>query len=238
MTEPRNSSVAFMRRGTDRIPIVARRNCKTCMSRHRSKIERLVIDGVPAGRIVERLPRGENVSEQSIRRHHKRGHLPVDHKAVLRRLDARERQRWDEVGSDATDFETERALDAQDLLDEGFHRLLIDQVPIRAEDILGVARYLDQKEQLAAAHQDEVGRLVHARQIVVQDFRQLLEIVGEVLGHDARNEVFHHASIDDRTSATLAEDEFSELRADKDDWLDSKRRNEPQGLADPGSAAA
>ncbi len=226
MNETRNTSLAYMRRGTQRIPVVARPQCKTCSSPHRGKIERLFIDGLTPRRIIARLPEGEDLSERSIRRHHNRGHLPVDHKMVLRRIDVAEQKRWDEIGHDATEIEIEAALRQQAIALVGLEQLALDEMTITAADVLSAARFLHEKEVLAELHQDEVDRHKHNRDLVVRDLRYLLEIVGEVLGDDARNRVFHSASTDPRTSTTLHDRQFVGLRDEKDDRLDAMTRDE------------
>lgn len=238
LNEVRNTSLAYMRRGTQRVPVVARRQCKTCMSPHRNKIERLFIDGVTPGRIIARLPRGQDLSERGIRRHHNRGHCPADHTTVLRRVNAAEQKRWDEIGHDGTEVEIERALRDEAILQVGLYRTELDEIPLSAEDLLSAAARHDRREELARVHEHELDQRAHARDLVVRDLRFLLEIVGEVLGDDARNEVFHRAAIDRRTSTTLTDAQFVELRERKDCWVDSMSRDERRHVFDATSRAA
>jgi hypothetical protein len=206
------TSLAFMRRGTERIPIVARQQCKTCCSARRRKIENLLVEGVSPRLIMERLPPDHHTSEQSIKRHFHRGHIPIDHREVVRRMDLLAEKRWQEVGEAATEARIVSGDAAATVVAAGFGRFEMGDLEFNVKDVLRAGRLLHDIER-------ENRRLEQAERIGVQrldslviEMVRLLDLVGEVGGLSVRNDVFRRACRDDVTKVSFIDERFSAIR--------------------------
>ena len=62
--------------------------CRTCRSRHRAKIERLLLQGQPPTAIVrEHLPKTAGLKPANIAEHYRRGHVAAEEEIARRILD-------------------------------------------------------------------------------------------------------------------------------------------------------
>jgi hypothetical protein len=81
----RRESLFTFKVGGREIPVITVRNCRTCRSRYRRRVESLLVEGKPPSAIVELLPSDCGLNRRNVREHLKRGHLPI-HQEVGRRL--------------------------------------------------------------------------------------------------------------------------------------------------------
>lgn len=208
----KNSSMAYIKNGAHRYPVVSVEQCHTCQSPKRRMIERLLIDGLSPARIAAKLPEEHKVSAQSIRRHLRRNHLPVDHKLVVRRQEVRAEQRWEEVGIDATVF---RATEAE--VSEFVHRVVVErlkrgELELTAETLLKTCKFDWEVERVGLADEREAAVL---RQRLAEDFhnfRLVLELLGDLEGEHVRDRLVQAAVNDERVWVTMMHEEFDELR--------------------------
>lgn len=209
--------MAYIRHGNRRYPLVTRVQCLTCASVHRARIERLTIDGLSPGQIARRLPDGHGVSQQSIYRHHRRGHMPADNAMVARRQEIRAEQRWEELGLDATAFKATEADVAQLVLEVVADRLRRGVLHFEAMDGLRAARFLSEIER-AEQERNQAERLGQWRlDRAIEDIVRVIEIVGEVAGDAVRNEVVRRACKDAKTALIMSTTEFAVLRVECED---------------------
>lgn len=212
MSSANNSSLAYVRHGTERFPVVARPHCKTCASKRRAKIERLLIDGLTPRQIIARLPEDHGTSEQSIYRHFRRGHLPVNNRMVKRRQEIRAQLRWAELGLDATVFMAEEAELAELLVRLITERLGKGLVDLTARDLLRAAEFLHRIEQQDREHEREVTTGKTRLDLAYGHMHRVFEIVGETFGVDAQHEIVRAACRDDQASTIMLADDFADLR--------------------------
>lgn len=208
MTTANNSSVAYVRHHRGRYPVVTRPQCSTCVSPDRSKIERLLVDGIPPGEIKRRLPDGHPVSRQSIYRHFRRQHLPVDYKSVAERTERQAQERWQELGEAATEFMATEYGVAQAFMKLALQRVDEGLIRLTARDLLCTARFLREIEQ--AEKDEEQGQWRIDR--VVEDMARMLTIMGEVAGPSVRNEVVRRACRDETTKLIMSTSAFDQFR--------------------------
>ena len=223
-----NAFLADIRHGGESYPVVSVVQCKTCQSELRDDIEGMIIDGLSPSRIVRRLPNEHDVSSQSIYRHYRRGHLPVDTEMVRRRREIRGEQRWEELGLAATAFMAREADLAQHVIDT-FTRLLHDgKLTLSAATLMRAASFIYDIE-IAARQQEDDGRL--AERLVQQSIDELqcvFQLAGEVGGEEVRNELVRRACADAVTEIIMVDDRFAKLRGAA--YLDadtSNERNQP-----------
>jgi hypothetical protein len=141
-------------------------------------------------------------------RHVKRGHLPADHRLVLRRAEVRAEQRWREIGLDATVFMAEEAEVAERFIGIVLDRLAQGRLHLSVEELIRAAAFLydiEQRDKYEAWRQSNVDRMA-------VEMAHALSIVGDVAGDAARNEVVRRARADPQTEFTMTFPEFAALR--------------------------
>ena len=189
MRAPGNSEQSFVQHGHGRYPYVNRLQCRTCCSRHRRKIERLYTEGVPISQIMRRLPKDDQPSQQSVKRHFQRGHLAVDSKLVARRAQVRAEKQWQEIGCAATIF-TATEVEVQQMVVEILTaRIATGELKLDAKTLLNAIRFVhdaerEDREAIRLQRGAEQSAATYA-QALSGLMKGILEVGGEHVAHDA-----------------------------------------------------
>lgn len=207
-----NADLAYVSHGNRRYSAVFVPECHTCRSAHRVQIERLLVEGLPPKTIIQRLPDDCGVSPQSVRRHFRRGHLPVDAEAVRDRQRIRGEQRWEELGLAATAFVASQADICQHVVDVCTQLILEGKLKISAATLLRAAEFLLRIENDAREREDDSQLAKRLVQQAVDELGRVFEIIAEVGGEEIQNEVVRRACADMVTQNILVDDRFADLR--------------------------
>ena len=142
-----------------------------------------------------------------MRRHLRRGHLPVDHLTVQQHLEASAQRRWAEIGSPATEWLSGEARTAQATLEAGAATLASGRT-VTVGQLLRACRVVREIRALARAEQDRQRPVDQ----VVDDLLRVLDIVGEVAGADLRDEVVARCVERKDPVFTVTTGRFADLR--------------------------
>jgi|CXWL01.1.fsa_nt_gi hypothetical protein len=159
-------------------------------------IERLLIDGVAPRVIGERLKSQGGPSEQSIRRHFQRGHLPVDARTVIERQDERAEKRWREHGQAVTEHVRSEYQIEQLVLAEFTRRVQSGRVKLTFSRAAAAAEFINRMERLAAADERKEQSERFGTVSLLTAIAGLLDVVHDVCGDDAWVEVIDRARRD------------------------------------------
>lgn len=140
----------------------------------------MVVDGIPPGEIISRLPDDSTLNVRNIREHLRRGHLPLDHETVREVIAAGRQGPITELVMDATVRVAADQHIAQLILARVFIAVANDEIEYTVRDGMRAARYLLDREKHEASvreHRRQVAAIEGSRAACVA---RVIEIAGEV----------------------------------------------------------
>lgn len=203
MTVHANASLASVTVQGRSIPVVLRAQCRVCRSSQRLLIEDGLVRGLPPTEIVRRLDEPHGISTRNIREHHRRGHLPVDHDAVVMHRKLLASGEASRLASDATTWQIEQLVEHSAVLSAVHARLASGELSATLRDGLRAARLLFEfdrhTEGLAVARQQAA--LVEADRM--EALARVLELVRTIAGEEVLDAVVRQALDDSRVGLLL-----------------------------------
>jgi len=227
--QPNNATLATIDSGQRVYSTRTVVQCRTCRSPLRHQIEESLIEGLTPRQITERLPEEHAVSQQSIYRHFRRGHLPVDEAAVLERRRVRAEHRWKELGRAATTFMATEVDVADSVIRIVLDRIERGEIKLTTATLLKTVRFLRDIETRELEAETGRARLADLR----RQMARILDIVGDELGPAALDQVYVTARADHDIESTLWADEFAHHRQQHVDYIDHLSIENPPERWDP-----
>lgn len=161
-------SVRMYRIGGRLYPMKSEPTCHTCQSPYRFQIERHLADGRAYARIVRDLPDDAGVSAESISRHKRNGHLPLneeEYRQIVERVAA-------EQGIDIIEHEgtlLDRRAFAKVGLQKVYERMMRGEIEPDIKDGIAFAKLIEDMESGQDADMEALRRYVLAQYEVARE---------------------------------------------------------------------
>jgi hypothetical protein len=190
-----------------REPMTAR--CHTCRSRHRARIERLLLQGQPPTAIVrEHLPKNAGLKPANIAEHYRRGHVAAEDEIARRILDEQAEARAARIDEDATIVITERRL-AESILEAAWERMRSGELTPTMPEAIAAARVLAKRDPVVLEERSWRNAANESQSAILR----LLDVFYDLVDDDQWNAMGHALNGDDYLVPFVAHCERKPRRA-------------------------